>query len=179
VEERRRRNQLDDENVRLAWMSYEALAAAFEGQVFARGDTARRKQGRDGVFAGFDLAVSVTEAHWAHKYKQEYSLVCPEGGMPRAEKEHRLRDLLASPAGPAEQERVETVSVLELVRARILRKLPEGDPLVASIDGILAGLAVSTDTIQSASIFAKQISKWGETKKAKSVVRVLLRLHVV
>lgn len=170
VERRRRQNQLDDENVKLAWMSYEATLAEFESEVFSLNDTWRRKEWRDGLYTSFDNAREVTEQYWAHKYSQEFRLVSPEGGMPLTEKELRLKDLMATPAGPKELERVETLTLLDLVRARIIKKLSAEDPMIKSIDGIMSSLQKSTDTVESAALFAKQVAKWGETKKAKSGV---------
>lgn len=170
LEQRRRQNQLDDENVKLAWMSFEAVLAEFEAEVFNLNDLWRRKEQRDEVYASFDRAKDTTEAYWAHKYSHEFRLVCPEGGMPLEEKEHRLRDLMATPEGPVEELRVETITLLELIRARIVKKLSEDDPMITSVDGILANIAKSTDGVEAASLFAKQLSKWGELKKVKNLV---------
>lgn len=177
VEERRRRNQLDDENIKLAWMSYEAVLGEFEAEVFDKNGSWRRRERRDEVYASFDSACAVTEQYWAHKYHQEFLLVCPEGGMPLGEKEHRLRDLMATPEGPKEMTRVETLSLLELARARIVKKVSDADPMVKSIDSVAAALMLSTESVESSNIFAKQIAKWGETKKTKNMVRISFKCH--
>ena len=176
IEEKRRQNQLDDENVKLAWMSFEAVVLEFEASIFNKHETSLRKERRDEIFAAFDRAVDETESYWANKYSQEYRLVCPEGGMPVEEKEHRLIDLMATPEGPKEMDRVESLTLLALVRARIVKKRGEDDPMINSIDGITSSLQDSLDTIESASLFAKQISKWGESKKAKNGVSHFLLL---
>lgn len=114
-EKHKQQQNIEDRGVSLAWMAFEAKKYEFENTVFTVDDIWKRQEERNCLFEVFDAAVVVQNEYWVEKgRKEEFAAFGSD-----ADRESRVKDVLATEEGALDAERIRWMVILEATMARM------------------------------------------------------------